>query len=120
MRCPGCSEQLSPTQTTCAKCGWQPTDLLEETLRNIELINQRKLPGITDINDAVKSAAYQGNGIAYALVKLGLISSADWLEWPRRFYDAAGIAYEPIEKSMGWSSTAEAEGPEAGLDPDDR
>jgi hypothetical protein len=80
MRCPRCSTELSHTQTTCPECRWQPTDLLEEALRNIELITQGKLPGITDINDAAKSAAYQGTGVAYALVKLGLISSADWLE----------------------------------------
>lgn len=103
---------------TCPQCRWQPTDLLEEALRNIELIIQGKAQGISDINDAAKSAAYQGTGIAYALVNLGLISSADWLEWPTRFYDAAGIAHDRIEKSAGWSFTMEAERPEDDPDPE--
>jgi hypothetical protein len=118
MKCPRCSSELPPTHSTCPDCGWQPTDLLDETLRNIELINEGTLPGITDVNEAVKSAAYQGTGIAYALVKLGLISPADWLEWPTRFYDAAGIAYKRFEKSVGWSFTVEAEGPEDQPDTD--
>lgn len=120
MRCPRCSSELSSAQLTCPKCQWQPTELLEEALKNIELINQGKFPGITDIDDAAKSAAYQGTGIAFALVKLGLVSSADWLEWPTRFYDAAGIAYESFERSMGWSFRAEAEGPDAEPETDDR
>jgi hypothetical protein len=68
---------------TCPECGWGPEELLEESLKNIGLIKERKLPGITDIERATKSAAYEGAGIAYSLVKLGLISSDEWMDWTK-------------------------------------
>lgn len=49
-------------------------------------------------------------GAAYALMKLGLISSAEWRGWGTRFLDAAGIAHGWVEGSVSWSFTVEADG----------
>lgn len=109
MKCPRCPAELSLEDATCSECGWKPTDLLEGSLQNIGTINAGRMPGVTDVKAAAESAAYQGMGTAYALVTLGLITSDQWLEWGRHFYEAAGIPHEPIKRSMSYSFSVEAE-----------
>lgn len=112
MKCPRCPGRMELGKQ-CPECGWKPTDLLEEALANIERILEGDVPGITDPTGAAKSVAYQGSGIGYAFVNLGLMSGHEWMEWSKRLYDAAGIGYEPVSGSISFSMDATASGPTA-------
>lgn len=122
MRCPSCRSELSlegGADLRCPRCGWEPQDLLARMMEDIERARSGRVASITDPSAAARSLAYSGQGAAIVLAQLGLLRRGDWLQWSKRFLDAAGIAYEEIEIRMDASFQVEAhDEPEADDDTD--
>jgi len=66
-------------------------------MKDIERARSGDFASISDPDAAARSLAHSGRGAAFVLARLGLLGKGGFLQWTKRFLDAAGIAYEEVD-----------------------